>query len=95
MEPYAGDEEQPGKRSAAIRHSYEGMIRQHEDELREYDQSESWRADYLCRSNVRTILPHSITMIRIAEGVANRSGSCLKRLLIPISVKEVENGGQH
>src|ERR1019366_3283830 len=31
------DEEKPGKRSAAIRGSYESMIRQLEDELREYD----------------------------------------------------------
>src|SRR3954447_12876539 len=33
--------EKPRKRSAAIRGSYEGMIRQLEEELREYDQSES------------------------------------------------------
>ncbi len=39
MELYAGDEEQRGKRSAAIRHSYEDMIRHHEDEPREYHQS--------------------------------------------------------
>ena len=32
------DEEKPARRSAAIRGSYEGMIRQLEDELREYDQ---------------------------------------------------------
>jgi hypothetical protein len=33
--------EKPGKRSAAIRGSYEGMIRQLEDELREYDRMKS------------------------------------------------------
>jgi len=32
------EQERPGKRSDAIRGSYEGMIRQLEDELREYDQ---------------------------------------------------------
>jgi len=31
-------QEKGGKRSAAIRGSYEGMIRQLEDELREYDE---------------------------------------------------------
>jgi hypothetical protein len=34
-------QEKPGRRSAAIRGSYEGMIRQLEDELREYDQLKS------------------------------------------------------
>ena len=33
--------EEPGKRSAAIRGSYEGMIRQLEDELHEYDELKS------------------------------------------------------
>jgi hypothetical protein len=33
--------EAPGKRSAAIRGSYESMIRQLEDELREYDRMKS------------------------------------------------------
>jgi len=32
------EQEKPGKRSTAILGSYEGMIRQLEDELREYDQ---------------------------------------------------------
>jgi len=31
-------QEGPGRRSAAIRGSYEGMIRQLEDELRQYDE---------------------------------------------------------
>lgn len=35
------DQAKPGKRSAAIRGSYDGMIRQLEDELREYDQVKS------------------------------------------------------
>src|ERR1035438_10555663 len=34
-------QEKPSKRAAAIRGSYEGMIRQLEDELREYDQLKS------------------------------------------------------
>src|SRR5690349_21638417 len=34
-------QEKPGRRSAAICGSYEGMIRQLEDELREYDQLKS------------------------------------------------------
>jgi hypothetical protein len=34
-------QEKPGRRSAAIRGSYEGMIRQLEGELREYDQLKS------------------------------------------------------
>jgi hypothetical protein len=32
------EEEKPGKRSASIRGSYQSMIQQFEDELREYDQ---------------------------------------------------------
>src|ERR1039457_5991755 len=35
------DKEIPGKRSAAVRGSYEGMVRQLEDELREYDHLKS------------------------------------------------------
>src|ERR1017187_10810385 len=31
-------QEKPSKRAAAVRGSYEGMVRQLEDELREYDQ---------------------------------------------------------
>ena len=34
-------QEKPGKRSAAIRGSYEGMIRQLEDELHDYDRLKS------------------------------------------------------
>ena len=35
------EQEKPGKRSAAITGSYESMIRQLEDELREYDELKS------------------------------------------------------
>ena len=48
------DEEKPDKRSAAIRGSYESMIRQLEDELREYDQLKSGEVGSAARRAARS-----------------------------------------
>ena len=48
------EQEKPGKRSAAIRGSYEGMIRQLEDELREYDQLKSGELSSAARRAARS-----------------------------------------
>src|SRR6266436_2961505 len=61
--------EQPGKRSAAIRGSYEGMIRQLEDELREFDQMKSGKLVLPHVERVDQIAPF-IAKIRIAKGVS-------------------------
>ena len=59
----------PGKRSAAIRGSYEGMIRQLEDELREYDQVKSGELTLPHVERPDQIAPF-IAKVRIAEGVS-------------------------
>jgi HTH-type transcriptional regulator / antitoxin HigA len=61
--------EEPGKRSAAVRGSYEGMIRQLEDELREYDQMKSGELKLPHFERLDQIAP-SIVKIRIAKGVS-------------------------
>jgi len=61
--------EEPGKRSAAIRGSYEGMIQQLEDELREYDQMKSGELTLPHFERLDQIAP-SIVKIRIAKGVS-------------------------
>jgi HTH-type transcriptional regulator / antitoxin HigA len=61
--------EEPGKRSAAVRGSYEGMIRQLEDELREYDQMKSGEITLPHLERLDQIAP-SIVKIRIAKGVS-------------------------
>jgi HTH-type transcriptional regulator/antitoxin HigA len=61
--------DEPGKRSAAIRGSYEGMIRQLEDELREYDQMKSGELTLPHFERLDQIAP-SIVKIRIAKGVS-------------------------
>mgnify|MGYP001570075441 CR=1 FL=1 len=61
--------DEPGKRSAAIRGSYEGMIRQLEDELREYDQMKSGELALPHFERLDQIAP-SIVKIRIAKGVS-------------------------
>ena len=61
--------EEPGKRSAVIRGSYEGMIRQLEDELREYDQMKSGDLTLPRFERLDQIAP-SIVKIRIAKGVS-------------------------
>ena len=62
-------QEKPGRRSAAIRGSYEGMIRQLEDELREYDQLKSGELQLPHIERLDEITPF-IAKIRIAKGVS-------------------------
>lgn len=59
----------PAKRSAAIRGSYVSMIRQLEDELREYDQMKSGKLTLPHFERLDQIAP-SIVKIRIAKGVS-------------------------
>jgi len=61
--------EKPGKRSAAIRDSYESMIRQLEDELREYDQLKTGGLELPHIDRLDEIAPF-IAKIRIAKGVS-------------------------
>jgi HTH-type transcriptional regulator/antitoxin HigA len=61
--------EKPGKRSAAIRDSYESMIRQLEDELREYDQLKTGELELPHIDRLNEIAPF-IAKIRIAKGVS-------------------------
>jgi len=63
------DVEEPGKRSAAIRGSYESMIRQLEDELREYDELKSGVLNLPQVERLGQIAPF-IARIRIAKGVS-------------------------
>jgi hypothetical protein len=61
-------QEKAGRRAAAIRGSYEGMIRQLEDELREYDQLKSGELKLPHIERLDEIAPF-IAKIRIAKGV--------------------------
>ena len=63
------EQEKPGKRSAAIRGSYESMIRQLEDELREYDRLKGGELVLPHIERLDDIAPF-ITKIRIAKGVS-------------------------
>jgi HTH-type transcriptional regulator/antitoxin HigA len=63
------DQERPGKRSASIRGSYEGMIRQLEDELQEYDQLKSGELKLPRIERLDEIAPF-VVKIRIAKGVS-------------------------
>jgi len=63
------EQEKPGKRSGAIRGSYEGMIRQLEDELREYDQVKSGELTLPDVERLDQIAPF-IAKVRIAKGVS-------------------------
>jgi HTH-type transcriptional regulator/antitoxin HigA len=63
------EQEKPGRRSAAIRGSYDGMIRQLEDELREYDQLKGGKLFLPHIERLDDIAPF-ITKIRIAKGVS-------------------------
>ena len=65
----AVDKEISGKRSAAVRGSYEGMVRQLEDELREYDQLKSGELALPHVERLDQIAPF-IARIRIAKGVS-------------------------
>jgi HTH-type transcriptional regulator/antitoxin HigA len=62
-------QEKPDKRSAAIRGSYKGMIRQLEDELREYDQVKSGELSLPHVERLNQIAPF-IAKVRIAKGVS-------------------------
>jgi HTH-type transcriptional regulator/antitoxin HigA len=71
-------EQLPGKRAAAVRASYESMIRQLEEEVREYDQLKSGELVLPPIERLNQIAPF-IAKIRIAKGVsqtelANRLG---------------------
>jgi HTH-type transcriptional regulator/antitoxin HigA len=63
------DQEKPGKRSTAIRGSYEGMIKQLEDELHEYDQVKSGELTLPHVERLDQIAPF-IAKVRIAKGVS-------------------------
>ena len=58
-----------GKRSAAVRGSYEGMIRQLEDELHEYDRLKSGELTLPHVERLDQVAPF-IAKIRIAKGVS-------------------------
>ena len=57
------------KRSAALRGSYEGMIRQLEDELREYDELKSGALALRKIERIDQIAPF-IVKLRIAKGIS-------------------------
>jgi ribosome-binding protein aMBF1 (putative translation factor) len=72
------EQEMTGKRAAAVRGSYEGMIRQLKDELREYDHLKSGRLTLPNVERLDQIAPF-VAKMRIAKGVsqtelANRLG---------------------
>src|ERR1039458_2410679 len=62
-------QEKPDKRSAAVRRSYEGMIRHLEDELHEYDQFKSGVLTLPLLGRLDQIPPF-VAKIRIAKGVS-------------------------
>jgi HTH-type transcriptional regulator/antitoxin HigA len=61
--------EMTGKRAEAVRGSYEGMIRQLEDELREYDQLKSGEFALPNVQRLDRIAPF-IAKVRIARGIS-------------------------
>jgi HTH-type transcriptional regulator/antitoxin HigA len=63
------DRELTGKRAAAVRGSYEGMIRQLEDELHEYDHLKSGEFTLPNVERLDQIAPF-IAKMRIAKGVS-------------------------
>lgn len=63
------DREMSGKRAVAVRRSYEGMIRQLEDELREYDELKSGGLTLPNVDRLDQIAPF-IAKLRIAKGVS-------------------------
>ena len=63
------EQETTGKRAAAVRGSYEGMIRQLEDELREYDKLKTGKLTLPKIDRLDQIAPF-IAKIRIAKGVS-------------------------
>jgi hypothetical protein len=81
----------PAKRSAAVRGSYETMIRQLQDELREYDQLKSGeltlpdieRLEQIAPSSPRSALPEAFRKLnwRGAWASASRSSAAMKRVI--------------
>ena len=65
----AAAQEKPGKRSAALRGSYENMIRQLEDELHDYDELKAGRLALPPLQRIDQIAPF-IARIRIAKGMS-------------------------
>ena len=65
----AVEKQASGRRAAAIRTSYEGMVRQLEDEVREYDQLKTGDVALPRRQRLDEIAP-LIVKIRIAKGVS-------------------------
>lgn len=63
------DQELTSKRAAAVRGSYEGMIRQLEDELREYDELKSGELTLPSIGRLDQIAPF-VARMRIAKGVS-------------------------
>ncbi|MCP5116724.1 MAG: helix-turn-helix transcriptional regulator [bacterium] len=63
------EQEKPGKRAAAIRGSYEGMIRQLEDEVLEYDKLRSGDLALPHIERLDEIAPF-VAKLRIAKGVS-------------------------
>src|SRR5580658_8231621 len=63
------DGEMAGKRADAVRGSYQGMIRQLEDELREYDEAKSGELTLPNVERLDQIAPF-IAKMRIAKGVS-------------------------
>src|SRR3954469_10218969 len=63
------DREMTGKRAGAVRGSYEGMIRQLEDELREYDEIKSGELTLPHVERLDQIAPF-VAKMRIAKGVS-------------------------
>jgi HTH-type transcriptional regulator / antitoxin HigA len=63
------DREMTGKRADAVRRSYEGMIRQLEDELREYDALKSGELILPNAKRLDQIAP-LIARMRIAKGIS-------------------------
>ena len=58
-----------GKRAIAVRGSYEGMIRQLEDELREYDQLKTGKLNLPKVEGLDQVAPF-IAKLRIAKGIS-------------------------
>jgi HTH-type transcriptional regulator/antitoxin HigA len=63
------DREMTGKRAVAVRGSYEGMIQQLEDEIREYDELKSGDLALPNVERLDQIAPF-VTKMRIAKGVS-------------------------
>jgi HTH-type transcriptional regulator/antitoxin HigA len=63
------DQEMTGKRAAAVRGSYEGMIRQLEDDLREYDHLKFGELNLPNVERLDQIAPF-VAKMRIAKGVS-------------------------